>query len=152
MSSSLSDVSCNVAMAIFDSYSKTVMRNLVGQTKKEVSKRSKNEIVSSDTMQYVSDTHGQKDVYPSEFVVTDGHGHSCVVTLEWLYQAMSLLPQKQKEVLILEFWYGLSAKELSQLLHVARKTVYNRKQKAFSFIREYYERTQKTNEYERTYL
>ena len=62
MSSSSSDVSCNVAMAIFDSYSKTVMRNLVGQTKKEISKRSKNEIVSSDTMKYVSDTHGQKDV------------------------------------------------------------------------------------------
>lgn len=47
MSSSSSDVSCNVAMAIFDSYSKTVMRNLVGQTKKEVSKRSKNEIVGT---------------------------------------------------------------------------------------------------------
>ncbi|MCI5892152.1 MAG: hypothetical protein MRZ66_01935 [Clostridiales bacterium] len=62
MSSSSSDVSCNVAMAIFDSYSKTVMRNLVGQTKKEINKRSKNEIVSSDTMKYVSDTHGQKDV------------------------------------------------------------------------------------------
>lgn len=152
MRASSSDVNCKVAMAIFDSYSKTVMRNLIVQEKMGKSKRNKNEISGFEVMQYVSETYGQEDMYPSEFVVTDGHGHSCVVTLEWLYQAMLLLPQKQREVLILEFWYGLSVKEVAKSLCLVEKTVYNRKQKAFAFIRDYFERNQKINENEGTYL
>lgn len=150
MRASSSDVSCKVVMAIFDSYSKTVMRNLIGQERIGINKRNKNEVAGFEVIEYVSETYGQGDIYPSEFVVTDGRGHSCVVTLEWLYQAMLLLPQKQREVLILEFWYGLSVKEIAKTLCLAPKTVYNRKQKAFNFIRDYFERNQKINEHEGT--
>lgn len=81
MRASSSDVSCKVVMTIFDSYSKTVMRNLIGQEKMGLNKRNKNEVSGFEVMQYVSETYGQEDMYPSEFVVTDGYGHCCVVTL-----------------------------------------------------------------------
>ena len=113
-------------------------------------------------MQYVMETYGKEDMYPSEFVVSDEHGHSCVVTTEWLYQAMTKLKECQKEVLILEFWYEFSGhtlytfavslapqalqkarlnqKEVAELFSVSETTISQWKRKAFNFIRDYYER------------
>ena len=59
------------------------------------------------------------------------------------YQAMLLLPPKQKEVVILEFWYGMSIFEISETLRISRRSVSERKKNAFANIRSYYERTQK---------
>ena len=130
-------------MAIFDSYSKTVMRNLNNSTKSAINRYNENEIGGPEVMKYVLETQGALDVYMSEHLIKDVKGHSCIVTTEWLYQAMLVLLETQKEVLILEFWYGLSVKEIAKKLNVIEKTVYNRKQKAFEYIRDYYERKQK---------
>ncbi|WP_298483814.1 sigma factor-like helix-turn-helix DNA-binding protein [uncultured Ruminococcus sp.] len=56
---------------------------------------------------------------------------------------MLLLPPKQKEVVILEFWYGMSISEISETLRISRRSVSERKKNAFANIRSYYERTQK---------
>lgn len=88
-------------LEIFDSFSKTVMRN-TGRNIASASKIIKtNETVSTDTVQYILETQGEREIYPSEHIINDGNGHSCVITTEWLYQAMLLLTDKQKEVIIL---------------------------------------------------
>ncbi len=138
MSTSLSDN--NVDIAIFDSYSKTVMRNTSRNKTAVMKKRKNNETGGTEVMQYVTETYGKEDMYPSEFVVSDEHGHSCVITTEWLYQAMIKLQECQKEVLILEFWYGLSRKEVAELFSVSETTISRWKRKAFDFIRGYYKR------------
>ena len=94
-------------------------------------------------MQYILETQGEREIYPSEHIINDEKGHSCVITTEWLYQAMLLLPPKQKEVVILEFWYGMSISEISETLRISRRSVSERKKNAFANIRSYYERTQK---------
>ncbi len=138
MSTSLSDN--NVDIAIFDSYSKTVMRNTSRNKTAVMKKRKNNETDGTEVMRYVTETYGKEDMYPSEFVVSDEHGHSCVITTEWLYQAMIKLQECQKEVLILEFWYGLSRKEVAELFSVSETTISRWKRKAFDFIRGYYKR------------
>lgn len=83
-------------LEIFDSFSKTVMRN-TGRNIASASKTIKtNETVSTDTVQYILETQGEREIYPSEHIINDGNGHSCVITTEWLYQAMLLLTAKQK--------------------------------------------------------
>lgn len=143
MPTSLYDKNYEIDMAIFDSYSRTVLKNLSSDAKKEMNNRFDNEVNGTEIMQYISDTYGQEDIYPSEYVVTDERGHRCVVTLEWLYKAILLLSEKQKEVLILEFWYGLSRKEVANTLGVSERTINNWKRKAFNSIRDYYERKEK---------
>ena len=91
MSTSLSDN--NVDMAIFDSYSKTVMRNMSRKKTAVIKKQKNNETGGAEVMQYVMETYGKEDMYPSEFVVSDEHGHSCVVTTEWLNCLVSLKRQ-----------------------------------------------------------
>ena len=129
----------SVEMSIFDSYSKTTLRNICrNETAKNKRLREK-ETVGTEVLQNIIDIQWQKKLYRSENVITDGRGHSCVVTLEWLYQAMLLLSQKQREVLILEFWCGFSVKKIAADIGVTEKTIYNRRQKAFDFIKSYYE-------------
>ena len=130
-------------LEIFDSFSKTVMRN-TGRNIASASKTIKtNETVSTDTVQYILETQGEREIYPSEHIINDEKGHSCVITTEWLYQAMLLLTDKQKEVIILEFWYGMSVSNISKTLHISKRSVSERKKNAFNSIRNYYERNQK---------
>ena len=124
-------------LEIFDSFSKTVMRN----TGRNIASASKT--VSTDTVQYILETQGEREIYPSEHIINDEKGHSCVITTEWLYQAMLLLTDKQKEVIILEFWYGMSVSNISKTLHISKRSVFERKKNAFNSIRNYYERNQK---------
>ena len=130
-------------LEIFDSFSKTVMRN----TSRNIASASKtiktNETVSTDTVQYILETQGEREIYPSEHIINDGNGHSCVITTEWLYQAMLLLTAKQKEVIILEFWYGMAVSGIAGALHISNRSVFERKKNAFTSIRNYYERNQK---------
>ena len=128
-------------LEIFDSFSKTVMRN-TGRNIASASKTIKtNETVSTDTVQYILETQGEREIYPSEHIINDEKGHSCVITTEWLYQA--ILTDKQKEVIILEFWYGMSVSNISKTLHISKRSVFERKKNAFNSIRNYYERNQK---------
>ena len=130
-------------LEIFDSFSKTVMRN-TGRNIASASKTIKtNETVSTDTVQYILETQGEREIYPSEHIINDEKGHSCVITTEWLYQAMLLLTDKQKEVIILEFWYGMSVSNISKTLHISKRSVFERKKNAFNSIRNYYDRNQK---------
>ena len=138
MSTPLYDEAQKMALAIFDSFSKTAMRNACRSYLSAKRKRKQKEVVGSGAVQYVIDTHGETDIYPSEHIITDGHGHSCVITTEWLYQAMLQLTEQQKEVLILEFWYGMMICSIAEMLHITERTVYNRKQSAFRSIRKYY--------------
>lgn len=127
-------------LEIFDSFSKTVMRN-TGRNIASASKIIKtNETVSTDTVQYILKTQGEREIYPSEHIINDDNGHSCVITTEWL---MLLLTAKQKEVIILEFWYGMSVSDISETLHISKRSVFERKKNAFNSIRNYYERNQK---------
>lgn len=112
-------------LEIFDSFSKTVMRNASRNFAAAAKTRKKNEAVNT------------------EHFIDAGNGYCCVVATEWLYQAMLLLPPKQKEVVILEFWYGMSISEISETLRISRRSVSERKKNAFANIRSYYERTQK---------
>ena len=130
-------------LEIFDSFSKTVMRN-TGRNIASASKTIKtNETVSTDTVQYILETQGEREIYPSEHIINDEKGHSCVITTEWRYKAILLLTDKQKEVIILEFWYGMSVSNISKTLHISKRSVFERKKNAFNSIRNYYERNQK---------
>ena len=62
-----------------------------------------------------------EDVYPSEHFILDNEKYPCLIASDWLYDAMLELPKTQREMLILEFWYGyhqyytgLSAQGLSE--------------------------------------
>lgn len=128
MSTSLSDN--NVDMAIFDSYSKTVMRNMSRKKTAVIKKQKNNETGGAEVMQYVMETYGKEDMYPSEFVVSDEHGHSCVVTTEWLYQAMTKLKEWQNCLVSLKRQSANGKEKLLTLYEIIMKgNIHNGREK-----------------------
>jgi len=128
---SVNDKACKIA--IFDSFSKTVMKNM-GRNIVHAGKRQHGTELSLFEELIAEDT------YPSEHLLAGGDGNICVITTEWLYQAMIRLPENQKDVLILEYWYGMTGQEIGEIFKVSDRTIYNWKQKAFRTIKDYYER------------
>lgn len=138
MSAPLKDKECIIAM--YDSYAKTVMRNKCRNAFKSIRRRQKHEIVGTEKIQYLFEMQSHTDVYPSEHLVVCGDDYTCVITSDKLYQAMMLLADGEKTVIILEFWYGWTDRQIARHCKVTTRTVYNRRQKAFQSIRNYYER------------
>lgn len=138
MSTPLNEKECIIAM--YDSYAKTVMRNQCRNAIKSKRRRQKREIAGTEKIQYLFELQSHTDVYPSERLVVCGEKYTCVITSEKLYQAMTLLPEKQKAVIILDFWYGWTDQQIALYLKVTVRTIYNWRQKAFRSIRNYYER------------
>ena len=61
-------------LEIFDSFSKTVMRNASRNFAAAAKTRKKNESVNTDIVQYILKTHGENAVYPSEHFIDAGNG------------------------------------------------------------------------------
>lgn len=63
-----------------------------------------------------------------------------MVESETLYKALKSLPEKQRDVLLLDFWNNLTDGEIAERLEVTTRTVYNLRQRAYKAIRKFYER------------
>lgn len=124
--------------AMFDSFCKTVSRNFVRNLDRTVGNRDTH--FSDEPVDYLLETFGRRDEYPSESFVLYVGGSSCAVESETLYKALLSLPEKQRNVLLLDFWGDLSDREISEKMEVTPRTVYNLRQRAFSKIREFYEK------------
>lgn len=138
MSTPLNDIKCIIAM--YDSYAKTVMRNACRNILKSERKRRNHEVLGIEKMQYLFDNQQHIDIYPSEHIVISENLYICVITSDKLYRAMMQLSDSEKAVIILDFWYGWTDSQIADFLKISLRTVYNRRQKAFRSIKNYYER------------
>lgn len=124
--------------AMFDSFSKTASRNYYRDLLRAEKRRDKN--YQEEPVEYILELLGRKDSYPSDFFVLYVDGHSCVVESETLYKALISLPEKQRTVLLLDFWRNFTDEEIAKRLEVTTRTVYNLRQRAYKTIRNFYGR------------
>ena len=121
--------------AMFDSFCKTVSRNYYRDLLR--AEKCRNDHYKEEPVDYLL---GHKDAYPSDSFVLDADGHSCVVESETLYEALKSLPEKQRKVLLLDFWRNLTDGEIAERLEVTTRTVYNLRHRAYQAIKKFYER------------
>lgn len=124
--------------AMFDSFSKTASRNYYRDLLRAEKRRNRN--YQEEPVDYLLELLGHKDAYPSDSFVLYVDGHSCVVESETLYKALESLPEKQRAVLLLDFWRDFTDGEIAERLEVTTRTVYNLRQRAYKAIRNFYER------------
>lgn len=124
--------------AMFDSFCKTVSRNYVRNLDRAGKNRDRH--YADEPVEYLLETLGREDSYPSDAFVLYAGGYPCAVESETLYKALLSLPEKERAALLLDFWGGLSDREISEKLEVTARTVYNLRQRAYSKVREYYEK------------
>lgn len=126
--------------AMFDSYCKTVLRDASRNEKRALANRMKREAVVNESMQYLFDTESHEDTYPSEQLVIRADKFSCVIFNDLLYQALLSLPENQRMVLMLDFWYHWTDEKIATHLGATPRTVYNLRQRAFKAIRDTFEK------------
>ena len=64
-------------------------------------------------------------MYAADQLVLNMDGLPCVLENELLYNALLTLPDKERRVILYDFWYDLKDKEISEKLEVTVRTVYN---------------------------
>lgn len=124
--------------AMFDSFSKIASRNYYRDLLRAEKRRDSH--YHEEPVEYLLELLGHRDAYPSDSFVLYVDGHSCVVESETLYKALQSLPEKQRTVLLLDFWRSFTDEEIAKRLEVTTRTVYNLRQRAYKAIRKFYER------------
>lgn len=88
--------------AMFDSFVKTVSRNCARNLQRDEASRDKH--FADEPVDYLLELLGHEDTYPSDSFVLYVDGYACVVESEHLYKALRSLSEKQRKVLLLDFW------------------------------------------------
>lgn len=122
---------------MFDSFCKTVSRNYSRNLKRD--KESYNKHFTDEPMELLLELWGAWDEYPSLPYSFYVDGYSCVIESETLYNALKSLPEKQRMVILLDFWQGLTNIEIAKRMEIATHTVYNLRKRAFVSIKKHYE-------------
>ena len=94
---------------------------------------------SDEPIDYLLELLSHDDGYPSDHFVLYADELSCVVHSETLYKALCSLPEKQRKVLLFDFWYAWTEGEIAKRMEVTTRTVYNLRQRAFKAIKTFYE-------------
>ena len=116
-------------IAMVDSFTKTVARNFSRNLKRAKANREKH--FSDEPIDYLLELLSHDDRYPSDHFVLYADELSCVVYSETLYKALCSLPEKQRKVLLFDFWYAWTDGEIADRMEVTTRTVYNLRQRAF---------------------
>ena len=116
-------------VAMVDSFTKTVARNFSRNLKRAKANAEKH--YSDEPVDYLLETLSHDDRYPSDHFVLYADELSCVVYSETLYKALCSLPEKQRKVLLFDFWYAWTDGEIADRMEVTTRTVYNLRQRAF---------------------
>ena len=124
--------------AMFDSFCKTVSRNYVRNL--ERAERNRQKHIMDAPVSFFLELLGHEDHHPSDTFAFCINEHAYEIADKRVYHALSGLPKKQRIVIILSFWEELSDRQIAEKMEVTPRTVYNLKCRAFSSIREFYEK------------
>ena len=137
--------------AMFDSFCKTVSRNYVRNL--ERAERNRQKHIMDAPVSFFLELLGHEDHHPSDaftFCINEQAYEDaftfCIneqayeIADEHVYHALLGLPKKQRTIIILSFWEELSDRQIAEKMEVTPRTVYNLKCRAFSSIREFYEK------------
>ena len=129
----------SVLCAMFESFCVATIRNYSRNLKRAMKNQQKHDGTGEESVEYLIGLLSSEDRYVSEQFVLDVDGLPCVLENELLYNALLSLPNRERRVILYDFWYDCKDREISKKLEVTVRTVYNLRQRAFKKIRTYYE-------------
>ena len=124
---------------MFESFCITAIRNYSRNLKRAMKNRQKHDGTGEESVEYLIGLLSTEDRYASEQFVLDVDGLPCVLENELLYNALLSLPDRERRVILYDFWYDCKDREISEKLEVTVRTVYNLWERTFKKIRTYYE-------------
>lgn len=111
----------------FDSFCKKVLREESRDYMRELSRRAEHEVSLSELSAEQMEQLFVVDEYPSDQYHFDILGHHIAVKDDRVGEALSVLPKKQRDIILLSYFLDLTDKEIGEKLNMVRYTVQRRR-------------------------
>lgn len=120
----------------FDSFCKKAIKNEALNTYRQIRYRQKCEINFSELPAESIEQFAVYDRYPWEYHSFTAHGNMILIENDLLAAALKQLPQENREILLMYWFLEMADREIADYLHLARKTVNNRRLKSYRLLKE----------------
>lgn len=90
---------------MFESFCAAAIRNFGRNLKRAMRNRQKHDGTGEESVEYLIGQLSTEDVYTAEQFVLEVDGLPCVVENELLYNALLSLPDRERRVILYDFWY-----------------------------------------------
>ena len=120
----------------FDSFCKKVLKHESLNGYREIRCRQKREITFSGLPEEAMEQLAAYDLYPWEYNSFLVAGNVLLIENERLADALEALPKENRDILLMYWFLDMADQEIAKHLHMARKTVNNRRLKAYRLLKE----------------
>ncbi len=111
----------------FNSLMMIIIKGRVKYHKKQIMKRSKNEVLFCEMSETERLEQGTVDTYIYDYVSFQVFHFTICVTDEKLATALNMLSKKQRSTILLRYFQGMNDREISELYHVSRSAIFSRR-------------------------
>lgn len=111
----------------FDSICRKVLRDESRNYKKQMARRAEREINLSALSEAELAQLYETDEYPSDSVIFDVLEYRVAVKDDRLAEALTALPGKKRDVVLLSYFLELSGTEIAQIFRVVSSTIHRRR-------------------------
>lgn len=120
----------------FDSYCKKVLKCEAYNGYREISRRQKRETLFSELPEEAMAELAVYDRYPWEYTSFPVGGEVILIEDDRLAEALNALPPENRDILLMYWFLEMADCEIAEYMHMARRTVNTRRQKAYRLLKE----------------
>lgn len=119
----------------FDSFCKKVLKCEAYNGYREISRRQAHEITLSELPEETMEQLAVYDHYPWEYNSFTIGRNVILIENDQLAEALNMLPQENREILLMYWFLDMADREIAGLLHMARRTVNRRRQTSYRLLK-----------------
>lgn len=120
----------------FDSFCKKVIKHEALNAYRQIRYRRSCEISLNELPEEIMEQLAVYDHYPWEYHSFTVHGNVILIENDLLADALKQLSQENREILLMYWFLDMADCEIAECLHLARKTVNNRRLKSYRLLKE----------------
>lgn len=124
----------------FDCLTKKVVKGIVRNYHKELSRRKKREALFCELPDIMIDELAKSDEYDTNFTMFNICNIDIRVTDDKLAQALNLLPEKQRDIMLMYYFLEMSDTEIGNLLNMSRRSSHRNRANSLNEMRKVFKK------------
>lgn len=119
----------------FNSLMMIVIKNKLKNRHRQLTRRSKREVLLFEMAETKQVEHGTNDTYFYDCVSFKVLHFTIYVSDETLGTALHRLSEKQRSAILLRYFQGMNDREISELYHVSRSAIFSRRSRGLKKLK-----------------
>lgn len=119
----------------FNSLMMIVIKNKLKKRHRQLTRRSKREVLLFEMAETKQVEHGTNDTYFYDCVSFKVLHFTIYVSDETLGTALHRLSEKQRSAILLRYFQGMNDREISELYHVSRSAIFSRRSRGLKKLK-----------------